>query len=283
MRTAILTALTFLAPLSGAFATEIKFPGQEFGFVPHKALYEVSLQSARSGSQIVNIKGNMYYEWNFECDAWNSKHRFNVLYEYADSPTMRITSDFSNFEQYDGSTLNFSVQRAQNGKQYEEIRGHAKSFRDKEGTATFIAPKGLEQTLPAETLYPMMHTLKVLEAAKAEKKFYNAIVFDGSDDDGPVEINAFIGKEIDGLENVNTKENKALDADLLNGKAQQIQLAFFPQNESEDQADYEMNLTLHHNSVISEMMIDYSDFSVSQKLIALEAIDPAQTLKTCHQ
>lgn len=280
----LLLLIIALAPLAlfTANATEIKRPGQELGFTPHKALYEVELANSRSGSQIVNIAGHMYYEWSYDCDAWSSKHRFNVLYEYADSPAMRITSDFSNFEAFDGSTLDYSALRSQNGDQYEEIRGHAKSYIDKKGGADYNQPQGLQHELPAGALYPMMHTAKVIEAIQQNKKFFNAVVFDGSDDDGPVEINAFIGKSVDSSAGFKNTEGLALDMGLLKGPANKIQLAFFPQAQKEENADYEMSLVLNHNSVISDMHISYDDFSVRQKLIALEAISPDKIKNACQ-
>ena len=281
MRSYLLPLLFTIAFPANLYASEIKLPGQELGFVPHKALYEVALANSRSGSQIVNIAGHMYYEWDYDCDAWKSKHRFNVLYEYADSPAMRITSDFSNFEAFDGSTLNYSVLRKQNGDQYEEVRGHATTFPDKEGEAVYNEPPGLNHKLPAGTLYPIAHTVNVIEAIQQGKKFYNAMVFDGSDDEGPVEINAFIGKTVDGQKGLDDA-GTALDKDLLSGPAQHVQLAFFPQEQSEEKADYEMNVTLHHNSIISDMQIEYDDFSVKQKLIALEGIDPSKSQNTCQ-
>ena len=282
MRLAVILILIVMPVLSSK-ASEIRFPGQDIGIEPHKALYEVSLQSARSGTQIVDIAGQMYYEWGFECDAWTSKHRFNVLYEYADSPAMRISSDFSNFETFDGKTLNYSVFRYQNGQQYEEIRGHATTSDEGKGTATYNEPKGLVQELPEGTLFPLTHTLKVIEAIKRGEKFFNATIFDGSDADGPVEINAFMGQTVSDeelLEKAN--ETPVLDENLLNGEAQHVQLAFFPLHKAEDQADYEMRMTLHHNSVISDMVIDYGDFSIRQKLIALEPVDATQALQSCQ-
>jgi hypothetical protein len=52
-------------------------------------------------------------------------------------------------------------------------------------------------------------------------------------------------------------------------------MAVFPL-EGEDTAtsDYEMTLVFHENSVISDMLVDYDDFSVAQKLVALEKIEP---------
>ena len=49
------------------------------GFVPHKALYEIRLAETKSGSQIVNISGQMFYEWKSACDAWISDHRFRFF------------------------------------------------------------------------------------------------------------------------------------------------------------------------------------------------------------
>jgi len=275
--------ITLIHATHSSGATEIKRPGEQLGFTPHKALYAVKLQSARSGSQIINIDGHMYYDWAYDCDAWTSKHRFNVLYEYADSPAMRISSDFSNFEKYDATTLDYSVIRYQDGRQYEGIRGQARSFADQKGEAIYNEPPGLVQSLPAGTLYPMAHTIKVLKAANDGEKFVNATVFDGSDGDGPVEINAFIGKQTERAAIMDVAEdNKALDQSLINGKAREIQLAFFPLNKYEDQADYEMNLTLHDNSVISDMLINYSDFSVSQTLIAIEPTNTTEAAKSCQ-
>ncbi len=262
--------------MQSASASQITLPAQDLGFTPHKALYEINLESASSGSQLVNIKGHMYYEWAYDCEAWNSRHSFNVLYEYADNPAMRITSDFSNFERYDGSSLDYSAIREQNGVQYEEIRGHAEVPQNGEGLARYNKPEGLEQSLPEGTLFPLAHTIKTISAIKDGKRFFNATIFDGSDDEGPVEINAFIGKKVTEPRALSAaKDNDRLDEALLNGAAHNVQLAFFPQSKNEQEADYEMNLTLHHNSIISDMVIDYGDFKVSQDLIALEAIDEA--------
>lgn len=92
---------------------------------PHKALYDVELVAARSGSQVINISGKMFYEWKPSCDAWITDHRFNLFYEYADSPGMTVTSDFSTYEPFDGKSFDFTSRRQRDGELYEELRGHA--------------------------------------------------------------------------------------------------------------------------------------------------------------
>ncbi|MGB0719060.1 MAG: EipB family protein [Bdellovibrionales bacterium] len=240
---------------------------------PHKALYDIRLKGARNGSQIVDIKGKMLYEWGEDCDGWNTKHRFDILYEYADSPAMRITSDFSNFESYDSESLNFVSTRKKDGQPFEAVRGAAQIAQNKKGKADYTRPKGLSYDLPAGTLFPTAHSMDVLKAIKAGRKFHNAVIFDGSDEDGPVEVNTFIGAKIEAP--LHDPAGASIDQALLQSPAHKVRLAFFPLKDRLETADYEMSLTLLENSVITDMSIDYDDFTIHQSLIALEPVAPA--------
>ncbi len=241
--------------------------------LPHKALYEISMVSSSNGSQIINISGNMYFEWKPTCDAWVTDHRFNLTYEYSDSPAMRVTSDFSTWESRDGQTFNFSSRRSRDGDLYEEIRGQATRNKDGTGKAVYTMPTPMEFDLPKDFVFPMQHTLQ-LSRAIGEKnvRFMNRTLFDGSDMDGPIEVNAFIGKEANAIARIETSPQ--IDIGLLNGAAKDVQMAFFPlMDEEVFVADYEMDALFHENSVISDMYIDYNEFSIRQKLVALEKLD----------
>jgi hypothetical protein len=253
-----------------AFAASLTDPAKAAGLVPHKALYEIRLSSAKSGSQIINIHGQMLYEWQASCDAWTSDQRFNLSYEYADSPAMSVISDFSTYESFDGKTMNFTSQKKQDGRVFEEIRGQATHNDDGSGVAVFTMPAGKTLDLSKGTLFPMMRTLELIKAMKAGEKFYTATTFDGGDAEGAVEVNAFIGKPVTVA--IDPKLSPNVDAKLTEAPARQIRLAFFPlKNRGESRADYEMTATFHDNGIISDMMVDYDDFSVKQSLIALEA------------
>ena len=52
-----------------------------------------------------------------------------------------------------------------------------------------------------------------------------------------------------------------------------MRLAFFPADENSNEPDYEIDMIFHENGIISHMDVDYPEFSVSQKLLALEEID----------
>lgn len=238
--------------------------------VPHKALYDINLVATRSGSQILNISGKMFYEWKPSCEAWITDHRFDLFYEYADSPGMHVMSDFSTYETFDGKSFSYSARRKRDGQLYEELRGQA-GLKKGIMNAVFNMPEGLSFDLPEGAMFPMTHTLNMIEHAKNGSKFFNATVFDGSDKEGPVEINAIIGNPVNAMQIVDANEN--LDMSLINSPAWKVRMAVFPLKEEEGLADYEMSLVFHENGLISDMLIEYDDFSVTQKLVALERID----------
>ncbi len=247
-------------------------PATQAGFAAHKALYDIKLSGTKSGSQIVNITGQMFYEWQPSCDAWISNHRFNLNYEYADTPAMRITSDFSIYEPFDGRNMSFNSQRKRNGYVFEELRGQASAAQEVSeiGEALFTKPVDLRYDLPSGGVFPMAHSLGLLEHIRANKKFYNTVIFDGSDKDGPVDVNAFIGRALD--PKLHLVFAPGVDAGLMGSPAHNVRLAFFPVADQSPTADYEMSLVFHENGIISDMEIEYDNFSVTQKLVALEPL-----------
>ncbi len=265
-RVASLTIAAFLlsSPAMAASADVIAK-----GLVAHKALYEIDLSATHSGSQILNISGQMSYQWKPSCDAWMTDHKFKLFYEYADAPGMRIASDFSTYESNDGKTFNFTSRRQRDGEMYQEILGHA-STGDKGGVASYRMPEKMKYDLASGTLFPVSHTLELIKHAERGDKFYSAQIFDGSDEEGPIEINTFIGKQVDGAKG--TAGNSKIDSKLLSGKAWNVRMAVFPVKDKEEESDYEMTMVFHENGIISDMLIEYDDFSVKQKLVALETI-----------
>jgi hypothetical protein len=262
-------------------------PATAVGLVPHKALYDIRLNSARSGSQVVNIRGQMLFEWKPSCEGWITDHRFRLYYDYADAPAMNIESDFSTFESFDQDRLDFSSRRRKDGEVYEELRGHAaleqkEGIKGKSGKAIYTVPAGLQFDLAAGTMFSTEHTISLLKSARQGSKFMKGAVFDGSDDEGPVEINSFIGKsfakgsrDVLGLgKDVEPPQKQQVDTALIDVPGWKISMAFFPIKSDDPSSDYELTMAFHENGIISDMLVDYGDFKVSQHLVALEKVAP---------
>ena len=236
---------------------------------PHRALYEIDLVSKRSGAQILNVDGEMMYEWQPACEGWNTQHRFQLFYEYTDSPAAQISSDFSTFEGFDGKSINFSSRRKSDNILLDQYRGYAALNEDQSAAVTYSIPSDLSHDLPVGTLFPTQHTIQMVKAIQEGKKFFNATVFDGSDETGAVQVNSFIGAPAPASTIQNSKD---INADLLQSAAYKLRLAFFPESREEPTPEYEMDMLLHDNGVIREMLIQYDDFSVRQTLKALKRV-----------
>src|SRR5262245_3315273 len=110
---------------------------------PHQALYKIEMVSKKSSTQIINIGGEMFFDFKPVCDAWTTSHRFNLSYEYADSPPLKVTSTFSTYEMQDGKSFDYNSRRRRNGEIYEELRGEASLDGAKTGKALYSKPDKL--------------------------------------------------------------------------------------------------------------------------------------------
>jgi hypothetical protein len=158
---------------------------------PHKAVYDVALSQAKSGEQLVDVQGKMYFEWNKTCDSWITVQKSILSYSYADGTNSKIKSNFTASESLDGKTLNFYARRESNGVVLDEFRGQASLA----GGVVYKVPKNLSFNLPHNTFFPMQHTNQILSRAKRGDAFFNAVLFDGSDDKMPQTVNVFIGSK----------------------------------------------------------------------------------------
>ena len=244
----------------------------------HKAIYDIRMKSTQTGSQVLDVRGKMMYELKKSCDGWISDHKFALDYEYTGAPPVQVETKFTSFEKFDGHLLNFSSSRISNGEPDQQLRGIARIVvplekgagdKNNKSVARYSLPENLSYTLSDTTLFPATHTIKLIEAAQKGQKIFHATVFDGSDDQGPVDINAVIGKMVEN--HSDTKLNKTLMA----GKGWLMRLAVFPKQSTEDEqplSDYEMTMDILENGIIRDMTVDYHNFSVTQTLVAIEPV-----------
>ena len=240
----------------------------------HKALYEFKLVSAEPGAGINGIKGKMYFEQDAGCDAWTTEHRLTTEYQYSDTPPVTDASRYVAFETKDGQQFSFNGDQQENGEVTAQLRGSVEKAVDGTAKAIYSRPEDTKYDLPAGYFLPTAHTIEVIRHARAGDHFFSAVMFDGTDADGPVEIGTFIGKKItpDELKTISNNSNK-IDPALLVPEAWHVRMAIFPLKDTDESAPaYEMEMILHDNGVISHALIDYKTFIMEQNMTALEKL-----------
>jgi hypothetical protein len=246
----------------------------EINIALHKALYNFRLVSAEPGAGINGVEGKMYYEQDATCDAWTTEHRFTTEYQYAERPPVTDASHYVSFETKDGQQFNFSSERQEDGQMTEQLRGSVEKAADGGAKAVYTRPDDIRYDLPQGYLLPTAHTIDVIRHAKAGEHFFSAILFDGTDAEGPVEVGTFIGKKAgpDEIKKIAGAGGK-IDAALLKSVAWHVRMAVFPLKDADESApSYEMEMTLHDNGVVSHAVVDYKTFVVEQNLAALEKL-----------
>lgn len=257
-----LVVALWLGTLPAAHAVDI---------APHRALYSLSLGSAKSSSGVVDASGAMVYEWGETCDGWTVQQRFRLRLQYAEQDNVDVSSNLVTWEAKDGLRYRFNERRMRNGELDEEVRGDAKlDGPGKGGTAEFSKPSATTLSLPPGSLFPTAHTLVLIERAQAGDQFVSRKVFDGATVDSASQITAVIGPEL--KPGPSSPDEKLPQSPLLNRPSWRMRLAFFPSDSKSEQPDYELGMRLLDNGVSQDMSLDYSDYVIKAKLDEIEAL-----------
>lgn len=236
---------------------------QAYEIAPHRAVYRMALAKATSGSGIANAEGAMALEWGESCEGWTVEQRYRLNLGYTQGGDSDVAVSFVTYEAKDGSSYRFFIERARPGGVPESISGRAVRG-DKGVRAEFDAPEPATLDLPGDVLFPTQHSLAILDAAVAGRKFVSSMVFDGNEIEEATEITAVIGNPLP----VPT-EGEA----LLRRPSWPVRLAFFgPDGAPGGLPDYEMGIRLYDNGIVTEMKLDYGDFIVDAVLDKLEAL-----------
>jgi hypothetical protein len=234
---------------------------------PHRALYSMTLGTARSDSGVVDARGTMDYEWGETCDGWTIEQRYRLKMHYAETPDVDIVSSFVTWEAKDGLRYRFNQKQSRNGELDQDIRGDAKlDAPGKGGGVEFTKPKPQTLKLDPGVLFPSAHTMLLIDKAREGENFLSRQVFDGATDENAVQVSAAIGVKI-------TADPAAMKLSaLLQRPGWPVRLAFFPVDASAEKPDYELGMRLLDNGVSQDMVIDYGEYSIKAKLDDIEPL-----------
>jgi hypothetical protein len=234
---------------------------------PHRALYVMTLGSARNDSGVLDARGTMDYEWGETCDGWTIEQRYRLKMRYAETPDVDIVSSFVTWESKDGLRYRFNQRQTRNGQLDQEIRGEARlDGPGKGGIAEFSKPQSQTLKLEPGVLFPSAHTILLIDAARQAENFVSRLVFDGATDENAVQVSAAIGLK------VTPDPVAATRSPLLERPGWRVRLAFFPVDANAEKPDYELGMELLDNGVSRDMLIDYGDYSIHAKLDDIEPL-----------
>ncbi|MGE0499889.1 MAG: cell envelope integrity EipB family protein [Rhizobiaceae bacterium] len=239
--------------------------------VPHRAVYDLALDTASERSGITGLSGRMVYEFNGSaCEGYTVTFRFVTRIDTRE--VSRLTDQqTTTYEEGDGKSFSFVTKSFVDQNPDREVRGKAS-----------VGPDGLKVDLdkPSEaehefavTQFPTQHLIELIGKANGGETFYETTLFDGSEDaDKVMTTTVIIGKE-EGPEG-GDPESKAI-APIAREHFWPVDIAYFDlaTEEGEELPEYRISFKLHENGVTRDLTMDYGDFSMTGKLVDLALYD----------
>jgi EipB-like len=265
-----------LAVIPGATAA----PGDGVVLAPHRAVYDMSLGQARTGSSITAVKGRMVYELTGSaCEGYTQNMRF--VTEMSSQEGQPIVSDLRSSTWEDGTAglFRFNSTQLRDQKPSDATLGDAKRA-GVNGAVTVDMTKPTKSllTLKPGTMFPVQHSIALLVAAKAGQSTMRADLYDGSDKgEKAYDTNARIGRQA--APGANRKLPELKNSEPLDTlPSWPVTISYFePGQEKQDATPvYELGFLYFENGVSRKLVIDYGDFAIKGELTGLTFLDAAK-------
>jgi len=249
--------------------------------VAHRAVYEMSLDDARSASGITGVDGRMVFEFTgSECDGYSLNMR--MVTEMTDSQGQTNLTDLrsSTWEQGDGQKFRFQSAQYLNDKLGDVTIGRAvRAAPNADVKVKISQPAAGELDLPAQVLFPTQHSFALIDAALAGQSLFQARIYDGSEKGRKVyDTTAFIGKMVKPGVDADKLEAAAKDKGLGDLASWPVSIGYFEAKGGDLTPSYQIDFRLYANGVSRELLIDYGDFSIHGTLTSLEYLKATE----CH-
>ncbi len=266
----------FLTALGLAAAAAATAPASASGpiLAPHRAVYDMALATAGAGAGISALSGRMVFELKGNaCDGYEQHMRF--VTQTVDRRGQPTISDQRSIFREDAGANKFQFESSQyrDDRLTETVEGAATRTKDGDKLQVRItrpAAKRIDFARPV--VFPVEHSIRLLEAAQTGQRLFSADLYDGSEKGAKVfATTAVVGDRRDaGVNGTLEPAEGAKPLDKL--AAWPVSLSYFETGESREDAvpAYELSFLFFENGVSRKLLIDYGSFAMTGRLIDLK-------------
>ena len=239
------------------------------GLAPHRAIYDIELKEANDRSGIEGMRGRMVYEFNGSaCAGYTTNFRFVTRIDSGDE--VRVTDQQSlTFEDLAKGKFRFATKSFTDDQLDKDVSGNAEDANGKVSIdLTVPAKKTLEL---ADSRFPTEHMLQVIDKARKGETFFEARIFDGSEDGDQTYLTTTI---VGHRQTPDKNDPDAEKAEVLKAMPYwPVSIAYFDEKTAGDAVPvYTQSFKLYENGVTRDLTLDYGDFVLSGHLIQLDML-----------
>ena len=244
---------------------------------PHRAVYEFTLGSARGGNAVSSLSGRMVYEFTGSaCDGYTQTMRFVTSVAMQNGESSLSDQRSTSWEDAAGKLYRFQSSQFRNQKLAEQTAGTAeRGTGDADVAVQLTHPDKRKVGIGARALFPVQHSIKLLEAARRGDNVFTADFYDGSEGgEKSYVITAIVGKRaapsfVKGLPRV----GQAAKLDSI--PAWPVALSYFEHGAEKKDATptYEMSFLFFENGVSRRLVIDNGEYAMKGDLSELVMLE----------
>jgi len=246
-------------------------PTQAAPFVPHQALYELSLVKSRGSNPVNSARGRILYSFSGSaCEGYTSNFRQVSELEVGEGRMTLSDLQSTSWEDGAGKSYHFKIDARMNDVESNPVDGVAERTGD-HITVKLKQPEAKTFTLDGSTVFPTEQIQRIIAAAKEGKSLLELTVYDGSDNGEKVyNTLSVIGQPITGDANVKAPDPTTSNEQMKSLTRWPVTVSYYDRDakrkEGEQTPVYAMSFELYENGVSRALVLDYNDFVISGAL-----------------
>jgi hypothetical protein len=272
----IRTSLASLAALAVVVGPAKAIAGAPF--LPHQALYELSLVKSRGSNPVNSARGRILYNFSGNaCEGYTSEFRQVSELEVGEGKTMLSDLRSSSWEDGEGKSYRFKVDARTNDADPSAVDGIAERSGD-HITVKLKQPEAKTFTLDGATVFPTEQIQRIIAAARDGKSLLELTVYDGSDNGQKVyNTLSVIGQPIAPTNQSASPDASTSDEHMKSLTRWPVTVSYFDREaqkkDGEQTPVYSMSFELYENGVSRKLVLDYNDFVIAGALGKFDAKD----------
>src|SRR5579872_5077023 len=264
----LLLAITLVVAGSGLAAGQA---GAAATFLPHQALYELSLLKSRGTASVDSARGRILYNFSGSaCEGYTSE--FRQVSELNSGEGKVTLSDMrsTSWEDGAGKSYRFKIDTRMNDTDSNSVDGIAERNGD-HITVKLKQPAPKTFTLDGSTVFPTEQIQRIIAAAREGKSVLELTVYDGSDNGEKVfNTLSVIGQPIPGDRTIATPDPSTSNDTMKTLTRWPVTVSYYERDakseDGEQTPSYAMSFELFENGVSRALVLDYNDFVISGAL-----------------
>ncbi|HVX98183.1 MAG TPA: cell envelope integrity EipB family protein [Pseudorhodoplanes sp.] len=259
-------ALLFALLMPAAAAPQM--PATELA--PHRAIYELTLQSSRGTRPIESVRGRILYDFNGNsCEGYALQFRQVSEIDTGEGKVLMSDLRAATWEDGAARAFRFTSENYLNENLVDAVDGSAER-RDSDIGIGLKKPEKKTFSLEQGVIFPTEHMRRIIEAARAGEKLLDVAVYDGSETGEKVyNTLTVIGQSIAPSD---TDDAAKGNQELAKLRRWPVTISYFDRakREGEQEPAYSIGFELYENGISRKLTLDYNDFVISGRMSQLE-------------